>query len=83
MKRRKVLSITLDGFRIECHKLLDDQINPYRVYRIHSGGKRKQIAKYADFVSVMCLLKDIFVWGIDSMSMSDLINYCKTEHKPL
>ena len=67
-KTRKILDITACGQHIYC--VYDStRENPYRVYkedwvwingRNYPSKSRKQIAKYANFISVMYLLKDYF-----------------------
>ena len=74
-KTRKVLKIQLDGCHIECIRT-DDKYNPYRVYKI-LGVHRRQIAKYGEFVSVLCFLKDFYIAGCDTMTTSDVIAWAK------
>ena len=67
-KTRKILDIRACGQHIYC--IFDStKENPYRVYKEdwvyransnHPSMSRKQIAKYANFISVMYLLKDYF-----------------------
>lgn len=72
---KKVMGITLDGFRLECIRT-DDKYNPFRVYRIWTGHRR-QIAKYGDFLSVICFIRDLYLDGADTMTMVDLVQWAK------
>ena len=62
---RKVLDICLDGFHLVC--IRTDDKNPFRVYRLNNGH-RMQIAKYGDFLSVICFIKDLYIAGADTFN---------------
>ena len=53
-KSRKVMEITVEGVWLECVRFYDKK-NPYRLYLCHwdCGKRRKQVAAYANFVSVI------------------------------
>lgn len=74
---KQVLKINLDGCHLECIRT-EDKNNPFRVYRI-AAGHRRQIAKYGDFFSVVCFLKDFYLDGADTMTTPDVIEWAK-EH---
>lgn len=67
---RKVLDICLDGFHITCVRT-SDKYNPFRVYHI-CNGHRMQIAKYGEFLSVICFIKDLYLAGADTFTMPQL-----------
>ena len=72
---KKVLKINLDGCRLECIKT-EDKYNPFRVIRV-AAGHRRQIAKYGDFISVICFLKQFYQDGADTMNTPDVIAWAK------
>ena len=72
---KKVLKIKLDGCYLECIKT-EGIINPFRVYKV-AAGRRRQIAKYGDFFSVICFLKDFYREGADTMTTPDVIVWAK------
>ena len=66
-KTHKILDINTNGKHFTCIYNAADKINPYRVYELHwecgkygTTERRTQIAKYADFKSVMCHLTYCF-----------------------
>lgn len=75
MKKTKILDIHLDGVHLECYKV-EDSWNPFRVYRKVCNHTR-QIAKYGDFFSVLCFLKDFYRAGVDTMTLADTISWAK------
>lgn len=61
MRTRKVLDIE-DTMHYICIKHEDTNCNPYRLYRVWKDSgykKRRQIAKYDDFESVLWHVLDI------------------------
>jgi hypothetical protein len=72
---RKVLNISLDGCNIECIRT-DDKVNPFRVYK-RSLRHRRQIAKYADFISVIYFLMDFYKDGVDSMTFPEVVGWAR------
>lgn len=70
-----VMKIRLDGCNIDCIRT-DDKYNPFRVIRV-SGGHRRQIAKYGDFMSVIYFLRDFYQAGMNTMPMYDVIRWAK------
>lgn len=66
MMTHKVLDINHSGYHIVCIYLgYPDEFNPYRIYQITYDGSRfhrKQIAKYANFQSVMQFLTQAVRW---------------------
>ena len=74
--KKKVLDICLDGFHVICIWDKEVKYNPFRVYKV-SNGHRRQIAKYGEFLSVICFLKDIYVAGADTYSTPELLKWAK------
>lgn len=54
-KTRKVLDICVEGVWLECVMNLTTNRNPYKLYlcRWEDGKKRKKVAEYQNFVSVI------------------------------
>lgn len=73
--QKKVLDIGLDGVHLVCIRIAGDR-NPYRVYRL-AGGRRRQIAKYGDFMSVLCFLREFYQDGVDTMTLTDTVDWAK------
>lgn len=74
--KKKVLDIRLDGFHIVCIMYKEDKRNPFRVYRV-TAEHRRQIAKYADFISVLSFIRDLYIFGADTMTFPKLIEWAK------
>ena len=72
---KKVLDICLDGFHLTCIRT-SDKYNPFRVYSV-CAGHRRQIAKYGDFLSVICFIKDLYIQGADTYTMDQLVQWAK------
>lgn len=72
---KKVLDIRLDGKHIECIRT-DDRYNPFRVY-LKTVNHRRQIAKYGDFLSVIDFIRVYYTEGIDSLTLSQTVEWAK------
>lgn len=66
-KTRKIMDIQEGGRHFTCVFNSKDKYNPYRVYQISYGytdhgyrERKKQIAKYGDFKSVLCLISSMY-----------------------
>jgi len=70
-KTMKVLDVCESGCWLICVKDCTGKMNPYRLYRKYyepgKGYRRKMVAKYADFISVICAIRSIFT-AIDALS---------------
>ena len=70
-KTMKVLDVFENGCWLVCVKDNTAKMNPYRLYRkYYEQGKgycRKMVAKYADFISVLCAVKSIYT-AIDALN---------------
>ena len=73
--RKKILDIHLNGFHIAGYQTQDKR-NPFRVYLI-VPGHRRLIARYGDFFSVLCFIKDIFLDGLDTAPMHKILTWSK------
>ena len=86
VKQYKVLD-TCDFVHLVCIKRTDpEEVNPYRLYIVYSGRneqygyyteKRKQVAKYADMASVICMIKDLYINGMEHKPVSEVISWCE------
>ena len=72
---KKVMDICLDGFHLVCIRTAD-KVNPFRVYRL-CANHRRQIAKYGDFLSVICFVRQLYIDGADTFTMDQLIQYAR------
>lgn len=72
---KKVLDIRLDGKHIECIRT-DDRYNPFRVY-LKTVNHRRQIAKYGEFLSVVDFIRVYYTEGIDSLTLSQTVEWAK------
>ena len=83
MKTMKVLDINC-FVHLVCIKHIGN-VNPYRLYAViyeknrygYTVPHRKQIAKYGNFESVLCMIKDMFMSGIQHKTDSELLAWCK------
>lgn len=74
-KQKKILDLRLNGFHIAGYQT-QNKINPFRVY-ILVPGHRRLIAKYGDFFSVLCFVKDIFLDGMDTKPMAEVVEWAR------
>lgn len=72
----QVMDMSNQGFSIKVLYDSEDKNNPYRVYRVWYGHRRL-LVKYADYYSVICFLHDIYREGMDTATVSDLIEWTK------
>ena len=81
--KTKVLDI-IDRIHLVC--ILDNtgKFSVYRLYLVYNARhetygyyteRRKQLAKYGDMASVLCHVKDMFVYGIQYKSVPDIISW--------
>lgn len=83
MKTMKVFDINCYA-HIVCIKHIGD-VNPYRLYAVcyerdkygYTVPHKKLIAKYADITSCLCMVKDLFVTGVQHEPYSVLLAWCK------
>lgn len=94
MRKMKVLDIK-DSVCLECYKLMPvsgekQPINMYRVYIVYNAATRynygyskhrKQIAAYDDMISVLCFIKDLYLYCIGIMPINQIIDFCKKYHE--
>ena len=86
MKQFKVLDIH-DYMHLVCIRVIGEKDpNPYRLfmvyYSINKDGyttkHKKLIAKYADIVSVLCMVKDMYINNVQHMTYTEAFTWCKT-----
>lgn len=70
---KKVLTIRLDGCKIDCIQTADKR-NPYHVYKI-TNEHRFQIDKCGDFIDVLAFLKDLFDEGMERATVPEIIEW--------
>jgi len=60
-KTVKVMEINDGGLHLVCIKNNTTDCNPYRLYKVwwDKGWHRKQIAKYGDFRSIICDVREL------------------------
>lgn len=84
MKTMKVLDINC-FVHLVCVKHIGT-VNPYRLYAViyekdktgyYTVPHKKQIAKYGDIESVLCMIKDLFMSGIQHKTDPELLSWCK------
>lgn len=68
---RKVMDIRTPGCHLICLQM-DDKYNPYHIYTV-CGSHRKQLTKYADFVSVASFIRDFYVDGMDARTTTEVL----------
>ena len=76
MKTQQVLNIREGGIHIMCLKT-NHPVNPYRVYRVDFDNRRRQIATYGDFTSVLCYIRDLYFLGANSLTLPQLVDWSK------
>lgn len=88
--RKKVLDIA-EGMHLECIKICPktgekQPRNPYLLYiSYHAPTRcgygyskhRTLIAKYGDFVSVLFMVKDMYLYGVDTYPVNAIVEWCK------
>ena len=70
---RKVMDIMTPGCHLICLQM-DDKRNPYHIYTV-CGNHRKQLIKYADFISVVSFIKDFFLEGMDARITTEVLRW--------
>lgn len=82
-KSEKVLDVNIHSGHIVCIRRNDPaEINPFRIYIVISAKgapiRKLILQKYADFISVLCFVKDFFLEGIDTMCYTDMVAWVKS-----
>lgn len=89
--RIKVLDID-DGMHLECIKVCpktDEKqpYNPYLLYIVYYAPTRSGygyskhrtlMAKYGDILSILCMIKDMYLNGVDAYPTNTIINWSKS-----
>ena len=84
-KQFKVLDIC-EGIHLVCIRYtISEDPNPYRLFLVYNARhetygyyteRRKQIAKYGNIESVLCMIKDLYIAGIQYCSVPNVISWC-------
>lgn len=80
--QKKILDINEGGRHIVCIHSLDRKvINPYAVYVVISPTgmpvRKRLLLRYADFMSVLYFLRDFYLDGLNTMTVSEAREYIK------
>ena len=70
---RKVADIRTPGCHLICLQM-DDKYNPYHIYTVCSSH-RKQLTKYADFISVVCFIREFYLDGMDAKTTTEILRW--------
>lgn len=87
----KVLDINDRGFHLECIEIRPKSgekipVNPYLLYIVYHAPTRygygyskhrKLLKKYGDFTSVLCHIKDIYLYGMDRMPVNVIAEWSR------
>ena len=87
MKTMKVLDINC-FIHLVCIRHVGD-VNPYRLYAViyekdkygYTTPHRKLIAKYGNFESVLCMINDLYMSGLQHCTNTELLSWCKQYYK--
>lgn len=88
MSKIKVLDIS-EYIRIVCTRDTGININPYRLYIVYKSIDRygypaehkKQVARYQDMSSILCMVKDLYTSGIQFKPIDSIIAWCKRYYR--
>ena len=76
----KFLDIQAGGVHLEARMIRDKaEMNPFRVglVEFNNGYHRYQLAKYGDFMSVLCFVKDFYQAGVNVLTVPEIRDWCK------
>lgn len=79
-RQKKILDIHEGGRHLVCVQQTDrGVVNPYRVYVVISPTgspvRRRLLTKYADFMSVIYFLRDFYLYGLNTMPVSEAVEW--------
>ena len=79
-KQKKILDINEGGRHLVCIQQTDRGVtNPYSIYVIISPTgapvRRRLLSKYEDFMSVIYFLRDFYLSGLDTMTVSEAVEW--------
>lgn len=85
METHKVLDIC-DYIHLVCIKIDNEtELNPYRLYIEYPVKNKygyytthkKQIAKYGNMASILCMVKDMYIEFMQHKSINQILAWCK------
>lgn len=75
-RQKKVIDINEGGRHLICIHKPDDNYNPYYIYAVISPSgtplRKRILIKYGDFMSVLYFFRDFYLYGLDTMSVSEV-----------
>lgn len=83
MARKKIIDVNEGKCHLVCIQDTSPlTTNPYQVYIVISPTgapvRKRLLIKYADFISVLCFIRDFYVHGMDVLSFSDMKEWIKS-----
>jgi len=76
-KQKKIIDIHEGGRHLICIQVMGRKdYNPYRVYEIISPTgspvRKRLLTKYGDFMSVIYFIRDYYLYGLNTMAISEI-----------
>lgn len=76
-KQKKIIDIHEGGRHLVCIQNMDKtDRNPYKVYEVISPTgspvRKRILTKYGDFMSVIYFIRDFYLYGLDTMPVSEV-----------
>lgn len=76
-KQKKIIDINEGGRHLICiHTIDKNDYNPYKVYEVISPTgspvRKRLLTKYGDFMSVIYFIRDYYLYGLDTMPVSEV-----------
>ena len=75
-KQKKIIDINEGGRKLICMHVPGEKYNPYHVYMVISPSgspvRKRIITKYADFMSVIYFIRDFYLYGLNTMTLSEV-----------
>ena len=72
---RKIIDVNEGNRHLVCYKS-SDRSNPFRVYMVISPTgspvRKRLLIRYGDFMSVIYFIRDFYLYGLDTMSLSEV-----------
>ena len=75
-RQKKIIDINEGGRHLICTHSMDAKINPYAVYVVISPTgspiRKRLLVKYGDFMSVIYFIRDFYLYGLNTMTVSEV-----------
>lgn len=72
---KKIIDVNEGNRHLVCYQS-NDRANPFSVYIVISPTgapiRKRLLVKYADFMSVLYFIRDFYLYGLDTMSVSEV-----------